>query len=1611
MMLRLTALLCCMAPFLLLAEGGKNLTPANTGPANGVNQFVGYLQNGDANNSLSFLAHPGEPGFNLNHRLLIRVKPGEVVYYGIQRIDASGTLANNDTVIINLRRISDGVIVKSDTLTSNAVPAGTLNTHIGVISSYASMVAGPSAIVGVSGYNAIAYTYPISSLAQTDLAVEILDDGPTASLRASAERDWYSLWDFSVYSGTTEKKGRLHAKYWSFNAASGTNKLSSSFQFYSAIPNLLANKFYIKLINLSGMQPFGFFFTTNETGTLKDANGNATTNYSLRRKSRNFYTGVFSDGYTQFENFVNNPDIEFWPSAIISNPIIKPTSICNTNRINGGAMQINFSVTTPGVAIILIDLNNVDGYQPGTKDVLFETSISIPGDTSIVWNGLDGSGINVPSGTAFKVTYRFGSFPVHYPIYDAENNSDGFALFDERPFPALTPAIAFWDDSAIVAGSAQIFGITSNGAVHPWGGSGAGILANNIGDTKLFNTWIYGQLREFKNTYLHVYNCIGLPPVANNYINNPMPQTNGATPIPPLVAADADGTIKNYKITTVPLASQGELIYCSNGTEPCTGTITTVNANEVLTPAQMLTLKFNPTETFTGTAQFNFTANDNTGNISNVATYQLPVVSNPPIANNIVNISMHTASGPTSINSLSASDADGSIASYLVTTIPQATEGILSYCSNGTEPCTGTVTTITAGTALTPAQMATLKFDPTNGFIGNVVFNYTALDNSGNTSNSANFTIPVTPTSIIKFPPLVDNILAQPINNNSEAVAIPKLQATDLDGTVVSYTILLLPDIAAGVLYYCATAPIACTQLQLVAVTVGMLLTPAQAASLQFNPLPSYVGTVAFTYTATDNKGNIGNMANYTIPIINNPPTVSNITTTVPFNANATTIPNLSGIDGDGTISFYTVLTLPNIAEGILMYCPTAPVSCSNAALLPVTAGQQLSITQVNSIYFDPATNFSGTTHFTFLAQDNNFNNSSAANYTITVANQPPVAQNITLQTIANTASSTTIAPLVAADLDGTIATYTIQTIPAAAEGILNLCTPTCVAITPGQVLTSAQISQISFTPNNTFVGIASFTYTATDNNSNSSNLAFYFIPVSGSGNIPPIANQIISPPLNSNAGATAISALNATDVDGTIALYTIEVLPSSTSGQLLLNGVPVTQGQPLTAIEMTQLQFDPAANFTGNAIFEYSATDNNSLKSNNATYTIPVINNPPITNAIVANTMPNTNGATNIPVLAANDVDGTVVAYTITTIPAANQGVLLLNSLPVTIGQVLTPSQINQLQFDPTFGFSGNVLFNYFAIDNTALTSNISTYTLHVSGFPPLSQNVFSPIILNASGPISIPTLVSSDADGTIANYVINSIPPASQGILLLNGVPILIHQSLTPAEISQLQFDPNASFTGIALFNYAAFDNYNNISNNATYVIPVTSATVLPVTLVSFNATLINNKTNVNWSTTNEINSSKYIVEKSNDGTYFTLLVSLNNQLGNESIKKYAAIDENPNTGNNFYRLKLIDLDGNYSYSTTKLVFVSSAKGIFIWPNPINKQLNIAITANKNEEVYISVYDVMGKIVLRKKQWIFKGANQFLIEGFNVLTPGNYLLKISGQTLRETKFIHVIR
>jgi uncharacterized repeat protein (TIGR01451 family) len=176
-----------------------------------------------------------------------------------------------------------------------------------------------------------------------------------------------------------------------------------------------------------------------------------------------------------------------------------------------------------------------------------------------------------------------------------------------------------------------------------------------------------------------------------------------------------------------------------------TGTTITFPAVANLAPgangqvSNTFTVTMPATSNLTLTASVTAVGETNTGN--NTATLTTTHANQLPLANNVVN-ALQTPRGETAvgllISPLLATDADGSIASYTITAIPAAGQGTLLY-NNG-----GTYTAVANGQVLTPAQAATLQFDPAAGFSGNAFFSYTATDDLGGSSTSAAFyTVPV----------------------------------------------------------------------------------------------------------------------------------------------------------------------------------------------------------------------------------------------------------------------------------------------------------------------------------------------------------------------------------------------------------------------------------------------------------------------------------------------------------------------------------------------------------------------------------------------------------------------------------------------------------------------------------------------------------------------------------------------------------------------------------------------------------------------------------------------------------------------------------------------------
>ena len=172
------------------------------------------------------------------------------------------------------------------------------------------------------------------------------------------------------------------------------------------------------------------------------------------------------------------------------------------------------------------------------------------------------------------------------------------------------------------------------------------------------------------------------------------------------------------------------------------------------------------------------------------------------------------------------------------------------------------------------------------------------------------------------------------------------------------------------------------------------------------------------------------------------------------------------------------------------------------------------------------------------------------------------------------------------------------------------------------------------------------------------------------------------------------------------------------------------------------------------------------------------------------------------------------------------------------------------------------------------------------------------------------------------------------------------------------------------------------------------------LPVSLVSFEALKQNNKVLLQWTTSNEVNSGRFIVERSGDGIHYIPVgnVPAKNTAGNNY---YGLTDPAPMSGLNYYRLKMVDRDGAFQYSPVrKINFNNDGDDITLYPNPVvNATLFIASSGNCNKAL---LYDVSGKLI---KTFILQGRNNTL--NLAGIAKGVYQLRIFTENAVRTEKI----
>jgi Concanavalin A-like lectin/glucanases superfamily/Secretion system C-terminal sorting domain/Sortilin, neurotensin receptor 3, len=198
----------------------------------------------------------------------------------------------------------------------------------------------------------------------------------------------------------------------------------------------------------------------------------------------------------------------------------------------------------------------------------------------------------------------------------------------------------------------------------------------------------------------------------------------------------------------------------------------------------------------------------------------------------------------------------------------------------------------------------------------------------------------------------------------------------------------------------------------------------------------------------------------------------------------------------------------------------------------------------------------------------------------------------------------------------------------------------------------------------------------------------------------------------------------------------------------------------------------------------------------------------------------------------------------------------------------------------------------------------------------------------------------------------------------------------------------------------NTLTFSTGNGIKSFSQFTIARDA--VLKVELLSFDAVLRNKQVDIAWKVADEKDVNHYIIERSLDGKTFDFLKK--QEKGN-----FSSADEAPQYGVNYYRLKVVENDGQITYSPIRSVnFETGKKTDFkVYPNPTADVLNVEFNAERAQDMTVELFDNLGRMV-HTYDFTSKEGNNHLFFNTQRFAAGLYTLKIQqGATVVTEKIV----
>ena len=230
---------------------------------------------------------------------------------------------------------------------------------------------------------------------------------------------------------------------------------------------------------------------------------------------------------------------------------------------------------------------------------------------------------------------------------------------------------------------------------------------------------------------------------------------------------------------------------------------------------------------------------------------------------------------------------------------------------------------------------------------------------------------------------------------------------------------------------------------------------------------------------------------------------------------------------------------------------------------------------------------------------------------------------------------------------------------------------------------------------------------------------------------------------------------------------------------------------------------------------------------------------------------------------------------------------------------------------------------------------------------------------------------------------------------------------------------FDDNSNF---AMLNNTANGvtsngtNYTEISgitgfSGGTGAIVLVPSAFLPVEWMFFTGENMNDHNQLQWATASEKDAAQFEVERSYDAVSFEKIGTVRAAGTSSETNFYGFNDYNMQNGANYYRLKLVNIDGTSEYS--EIVVVENkveADNFSFYPNPTSNEFFYSFATDRNEDIRIEILDMLGRVVKIQNFNVSVGKNNQMIN-ISDLTAGTYNVRVIHSNAAKSHSTKIVK